>query len=1053
MAKLMTAVVVFFALLLAYSLSFAGDHVEVAKENGAWLLKINGVPAFVKGVAYTPTKRGEDPNIATRRDWMITDDNGNGKIDSPYDAYLDVNKNNLQDVDEPTVGDFQLMREMGVNTIRVYHHASTATEVQAGYGGSAATLLENNHQPNKDLLRDLYTTYGIRVAMGDLLGAYTVGSGAVFSAGTNYLDATQKARMKASVRQMVFDFKDEPFLLMYVLGNENNYSFTATNAGTQQVAYAQFVEEVVQMIHAMDPHHPVALCMGDINFNLSTLAANAPSVDIYGANAYRQGAFGNIWTQVQSLYDKPILFTEYGDYQNPFPGNEFDEVRQSNIHQTSWLDIVAHKTGATKNAIGGIAFNWVDDWWQNGLPFSHNKGTSGANLEWQGIMTQGTGPTATSPYLRQSRLVYDTYKNLWITPPQLQGDFDLDCDVDGNDYLNWQRQFGNIVPFYADADGNGNGVVDAADYTVWRNNFGATCASAVILPAANAEPACLITVSPSSHTRVESAGSLPITMTRSGNGQGRVCVSLSIDPAKTTASPYPSTISDYYFTNTQLCWPDQDTGSKTRNIVFYTDDVPELDETVAVNVAISSGSCQLSTPTVTATIINDDFPSFIGDYDGNCAADGNDYLVWQRQFGSIVSPYTGADGNGNGVVDAADYVVWRSKFGSSCLKGDMDYSGVIDNDDEMVFFQAVTNPTAYQKEYGYPPSFAGDFTGDNNVTFDDITGFNAVMAKRPLVNAGEDALLRFPNGTSIGLHGSATARSGSGQPLVAQWSVKYGDPEVVFSDTNSYSPTASVNRLGRYTLRLTVRDGIYVGYDDMVLDAQFPFLIGDYNGNCAVDGADMLLWQRELGKTVPPYSHSDGNGSGLVDSGDLDMWKNTVGLTCPPMPLPLLAGDFDRNCSVDGSDFLFWQRNVGKFVERYQGADGSGNGEIDSADLDVWRAHIGAACAAATAEAGTPDNAAGVEAVAVTNAKVYSARGEKGQIEFELPQACDVRIVLYDRRGYEVVTLLNAPMASGHHAVDWDGRDSNGEKAAPGVYSGVLTKCGHPTKFKLIVVN
>jgi hypothetical protein len=196
---------------------------------------------------------------------------------------------------------------------------------------------------------------------------------------------------------------------------------------------------------------------------------------------------------------------------------------------------------------------------------------------------------------------------------------------------------------------------------------------------------------------------------------------------------------------------------------------------------------------------------FIGDYDGNCAADGNDYLVWQRQFGSIVSPYTGADGNGNGVVDAADYVVWRSKFGSSCLKGDMDYSGVIDNDDEMVFFQAVTNPTAYQKEYGYPPSFAGDFTGDNNVTFDDITGFNAVMAKRPLVNAGEDALLRFPNGTSIGLHGSATARSGSGQPLVAQWSVKYGDPEVVFSDTNSYSPTASVNRLGRYTLRLTVQ--------------------------------------------------------------------------------------------------------------------------------------------------------------------------------------------------------------------------------------------------------
>jgi hypothetical protein len=47
--------------------------------------------------------------------------------------------------------------------------------------------------------------------------------------------------------------------------------------------------------------------------------------------------------------------------------------------------------------------------------------------------------------------------------------------VDGNDYLAWQRQFGNVVPFWNMADGNGNGVIDAADYVIWRDRFGQTC--------------------------------------------------------------------------------------------------------------------------------------------------------------------------------------------------------------------------------------------------------------------------------------------------------------------------------------------------------------------------------------------------------------------------------------------------------------------------------------------------------------------------------------------------------------------------------------------------
>ncbi len=57
------------------------------------------------------------------------------------------------------------------------------------------------------------------------------------------------------------------------------------------------------------------------------------------------------------------------------------------------------------------------------------------------------------------------------------GDYDLDEDVDGADFLVWQRELGFSVDNYAASDGNGNGIVDGGDYVVWRNNFGAIGAS------------------------------------------------------------------------------------------------------------------------------------------------------------------------------------------------------------------------------------------------------------------------------------------------------------------------------------------------------------------------------------------------------------------------------------------------------------------------------------------------------------------------------------------------------------------------------------------------
>ena len=55
----------------------------------------------------------------------------------------------------------------------------------------------------------------------------------------------------------------------------------------------------------------------------------------------------------------------------------------------------------------------------------------------------------------------------------LPGDYDMDSDVDGADFLKWQQDYG-LTGEGLMSDGNENGIVDAADYTIWRDNFGAS---------------------------------------------------------------------------------------------------------------------------------------------------------------------------------------------------------------------------------------------------------------------------------------------------------------------------------------------------------------------------------------------------------------------------------------------------------------------------------------------------------------------------------------------------------------------------------------------------
>jgi hypothetical protein len=81
----------------------------------------------------------------------------------------------------------------------------------------------------------------------------------------------------------------------------------------------------------------------------------------------------------------------------------------------------------------------------------------------------------------------------------LDGDYDFDGDVASGDYSTWRSQHGSAGPFPINgdyADGNRDGVVDAADYVVWRKNLTAASTTALVSNASASvpEPASLMLV-------------------------------------------------------------------------------------------------------------------------------------------------------------------------------------------------------------------------------------------------------------------------------------------------------------------------------------------------------------------------------------------------------------------------------------------------------------------------------------------------------------------------------------------------------------------------------
>jgi hypothetical protein len=128
------------------------------------------------------------------------------------------------------------------------------------------------------------------------------------------------------------------------------------------------------------------------------------------------------------------------------------------------------------------------------------------NSHWQeGLGSTVYGGTAPQAAALSPGLVMGTRKKLtaidaaalsdlgWslIPPPHLTGDYNGDGTVNAADYTLWRNTRGQMGPGLP-ADGDPNNSIDAGDYIVWKQNFGHTGVFGSVIPQAIPEPTTIM---------------------------------------------------------------------------------------------------------------------------------------------------------------------------------------------------------------------------------------------------------------------------------------------------------------------------------------------------------------------------------------------------------------------------------------------------------------------------------------------------------------------------------------------------------------------------------
>ncbi len=288
-----------------------------------------------------------------------------------------------------------LLRDMGVNSIRQYV-------------GIPPRWVEY-----------IYDNYGITTILNHLVGRYGYTVNGTWVPSVDYSDPAFRAAVKADVVSMVEQYRDTRGVLMWLLGNENNYGLhwssfeiEALPEGERDVARARYLyslyEEIIQAAKKADPEKLVAISNGDVQY-IDLIADECPDLDVLGTNVYRGISARDLFEVVKKTLGLPVMFTEFGsDAYNAKEMRE-DQMMQARYLIGQWEEIYeqSYGKGRVGNAIGGYIFQWSDGWWKfgqesrlsvhdtnaswpnGGYVEDYVPGQNNMNEEWWGITAKG----------------------------------------------------------------------------------------------------------------------------------------------------------------------------------------------------------------------------------------------------------------------------------------------------------------------------------------------------------------------------------------------------------------------------------------------------------------------------------------------------------------------------------------------------------------------------------------------------------------------------------------------------------------------------------------
>jgi hypothetical protein len=355
-------------------LSGQAERVSVQKSADGFKLMVDGRDFMINGMNWDYVPIGA--NITDPGIWRESD----GLIRAALDREM------------------ALLKNMGVNAIRTYG------------------------LPPK-WVKYIYEEYGIYTMLNITFGAYglTVNGGWVPQ--TDYANPATRAILMAEATVMAETYRDVPGLLLYMIGNENNYHLSWTTAETEDIpitgaedpnkieaarALYRAFNDATKLVKSIDRDRPVAICNGDLLY-LDIVAQECTDVDIYGTNMYRGFSFGDAFQRVKTVYDRPILFAEFGSDAFNARDNQEDQILQASYDVKNWQEIYVNAAGLgqANNSIGGFTFQFSDGWWKykqtedfevhNNNASWHNggyydyasEGENNMNEEWFGICAKG----------------------------------------------------------------------------------------------------------------------------------------------------------------------------------------------------------------------------------------------------------------------------------------------------------------------------------------------------------------------------------------------------------------------------------------------------------------------------------------------------------------------------------------------------------------------------------------------------------------------------------------------------------------------------------------